>query len=131
MAVIPISITIAVTIAVTEQNTKSFMENLRKLGNINSSIKEQQETLEKIRREIMDLNKQKQDLSTQCQTAVSFIGLMAKQIHHFNWLVDHYYNTLTKKIEASTSTLSPLLINLIYVNLNNLHKDDKIEDGEK
>ncbi len=53
MAVIPISITIAVTIAVTEQNTKSFMENLRKLGNINSSIKEQQETLEKIRREIM------------------------------------------------------------------------------
>ena len=34
------------------EHWKSFIENLRKLGNINSSIKKQQETLEKIRKEI-------------------------------------------------------------------------------
>ena len=103
---------------------------MRKLGNINSSIKKQQETLEKIRKETIELNKQKQDLSSQCQTAVSFIGLVAKQIHHFNGLIDYYYNTATKKIKASSPTLSPLLINLIYVNLDNQHKDDKAEDGK-
>jgi len=101
---------------------------LRKLGTINSSIKKHQETLKKTREEINDLNKQKQDLSSQCQNAVSFIGLITKQIHHFNWLVDYYYNTATKKIRASSPTISPLLINLIYVNLGNQHKDDKAED---
>ena len=113
------------------EHWKSFLGNLRKLGDINSSIKEQQETLEITRKEIGDLDKQKQDLSAQCQTAVSFIGLMAKQIHHFNWLVDHYYNTTTKKIRASSPTLSPLLINLVYLNLDNPHKSDKEEDGDK
>ena len=113
------------------EHWKSFIENLRKLGNINSSIKKHQETLEKTRREISDLDKQKQDLSSQCQTAVSFIGLIAKHIHHFNGLVDYYYNTATKKIRASSPTLSPLLINLMYVNLDNQHKDDKAEDGKK
>ena len=110
---------------------KSFIENLRKLGSINSTIKKQQETLEKTKREIIDLGKQKQDLSSQCQTTVSFIGLAAKHIHHFNWLIDYYYNTTTRKIKVSPITLSPLLINLIYVNSDNLHKDDKAEDGKK
>lgn len=113
------------------EHWKSFIGNLRKLGNINSTIKKQQETLEKIKKETIDLNKQKQDLSSQCQTAVSFIGLMARQIHHFNGLVDYYYNTATKKVRASSPTLSPLLVNLIYVNLDNQHKDDKDGDGKK
>ena len=112
------------------EHWKSFIENLRKLGNINSSIKEQQQTLEKTKRETSELNRQKQDLSSQCQTAVSFISLMARQIHHFNELVDHYYNIATKKIRASPPTLSPLLINLIYVNSDNQHKDDKAKNGE-
>ncbi len=113
------------------EHWKSFLGNLRKLGDINSLIKEQQGTLELIRKEIGDLDKQKQDLSAHCQNAVSFIGLMAKQIHHFNWLVDHYYNTTTKKIRASSPTLSPLLINLVYLNLDNPHKSDKEADGDK
>ena len=96
------AVTAISTIAVTEtEYWKSFIENLRKLGNINSSIKKQQETLEKTKKEIIDLDKQKQDLSSQCQTAVSFIGLMAKHIHHFNWLIDYYYNTTTRKIKVS------------------------------
>ena len=107
---------------------KSFIENLRNLGNISSSIKEQQETHEKIKKETNELNRQKQDLSTQCQTAVYFIGLMAKHIHHFNWLIDYYYNTATKKVKTSSPTLSPLLINLIYVSMVNHHKDDKTKD---
>jgi hypothetical protein len=110
---------------------KSFIENLRKLGNINSLIKKQQETLEEIRKETIELNKQKQDLSSQYQTAVYFIGLMAKQIHHFNGLIDHYYDAATKKARTPSPTLSPLLINLIYINLGNQHKDGKAEDGKK
>ena len=112
------------------EHWKSFIENLRKLVNINSGIKEQQETLEKTRKETMELNKQKQDLFVQCQTAISFIGLMARHIDHFNWLVDYYYNTAVKKVRTS-STLSPLIINLIYINLENQHKDDKSENGKK
>jgi hypothetical protein len=110
---------------------KSFIEKLKKLGNINSSIKKQHETLEKIRKETVELNTQKQDLYSQCQTAVSFIGLMARQIHHLNGLIDYYYNAATKKVKASSPTLSPLLINLIYVNLDAQHKDDKVEDEKK
>jgi hypothetical protein len=108
----------------------SFMGSLRKLRNINSTIKKQQETMEKTRKEAIDLNKQNQDLSVQCQAAVSFIGLITKQIHHFNWLIDYYYSPAAKKIIASP-TLSPLLINLVYVNLDSQHKDDKAEDGKK
>jgi hypothetical protein len=110
---------------------KSFIEKLKKLGDINSSIKKQHETLEKIRKETVELNTQKQDLYSQCQTAVSFIGLMARQIHHLNGLIDYYYNAATKKVKASSPTLSPLLINLIYVNLDAQHKDDKVEDEKK
>jgi predicted alpha/beta-fold hydrolase len=98
---------------------------------INLSIKKQQEALEKIRKETIQLNRQKQDLFSQCQTAVSFIGLITKQIHHFNGLIDYYYNTAAKKIRASSPISSPLLVNLIYVNLDNRHKDDKAEDGKK
>ena len=110
---------------------KSFIEKLKKLGDINSSIKKQHEKLEKIRKETVELNTQKQDLYSQCQTAVSFIGLVARQIHHFNGLIDYYYNAATKKVKASSPTLSPLLINLIYVNLDAQHKDDKVEDEKK
>ena len=113
------------------EHWKSFIENLRKLRNINSSIKEQQETLEKTRKETMELNHQKQDLSAQCQTAVNFIGLVTKQIHHFSWLIDYYYNNVTKKIRESSPASSPLLINLIYVNLGNQHKDGKEEEWKK
>jgi hypothetical protein len=110
---------------------KSFIEKLKKLGDINSSIKKQQETLEKIKMEAIELDKQKQDLVSQCQTAISFIGLMAKQIHHFNGLADHYYNAATKKIRTPSPTLYPLVINLICVNSDNQHKDGKAEDGKK
>jgi len=113
------------------EHWKSFIWDLRKLGDINSTIKKQQETLKKIRKEIIELNKQKQDLSSQCQTAVSFIGLVAKQIHHFNWLISHYYDASTKKVRASFPTLSPFLINLVYVYLCNQHKDGKAVDDEK
>jgi uncharacterized membrane-anchored protein YhcB (DUF1043 family) len=113
------------------EHWKSFIENLRKLGDINSSIKKQQETLEKIKMEAIELDKQKQDLVSQCQTAISFIGLMAKQIHHFNGLADHYYNAATKKIRTPSPTLYPLVINLICVNSDNQHKDGKAEDGKK
>ena len=127
------AVTVTVTTAVTEQNTvsKSFIGNLSKLRNINSSIIEQQETLENTRKETIELSKQKQDLSTQCQTAVKFIGLDTKQIHHFNWLIDYYYNNVTKKIMASSPTISPLLINLVYVNLGNQHRDDRAEEGKR
>ncbi len=112
------------------EHWKSFIEKLRKLGEINSSIKEQQETLERIKKEIIELNKQKQDRSSQCQTAVSFIGLITKQIHYFNGLIDYHYNTATKR-SRFIPPLSPLLINLICVNLYNQHKDDKTEGGKK
>ena len=55
------------------EHWKSFIWNLRKMRNTNLSIKEQQETLENTRKETMELNKQKQDLFAQCQTAVTFI----------------------------------------------------------
>jgi hypothetical protein len=113
------------------EHWKSFIGSLRKLRNINSSIKEQQETLENTRKETIELSKQKQYLSSQCQTAVTFIGLVTKQIHHFNWLIDYYYNDVTKKIRASSPTSSPLLINLVYVNLGNHHKDDRAEEGKR
>jgi hypothetical protein len=113
------------------EHWKSFIWNLRKLGDINSAIKKQQETLEKMRKEIIELNKQKQDLSSQCQTAVSFIGLVAKQIHHLNWLIDHYHDASTKKVRTSFPTLSTFVINLIYVYIGNQHKGGKAEDGKK
>ena len=62
--------------------------NLGKLGDINSSIKKQQETLEKIKKETIELKKTKAGFLSQYQTAISSTGLMARQIHNFNGLVN-------------------------------------------
>ena len=109
---------------------KSFINQLKKLGDVNLSVNEQQGILEKINKEITDLNKQKQELSIQCQTAISFTNIMTKQVYYFSELIDHYYKTIYKKIKTP-STLSPLPINIIYINFDKQDKDNKEEDGKK
>lgn len=101
---------------------KSFIRNLRKLGDINFTIEKQQETQAKIRKETIELNRQKQALFAQCQTLVSFINTTTKQIYHFNRLVDHYYGTVNKKT-SNAPALYPPLLNIICVYFDKQDKD--------
>ena len=85
---------------------------MRKLGNRNSSIKRQRETLEKTKTEIVNPDKKKNEASAQCQTLIPFIDTITKQVYYFNTFIDHYYDAISKKVNAA-STVYPLLINII------------------
>ncbi len=68
---------------------KSFIDQLEKLKDIQLDMKEQMENQKKIQKEVFDLNKQKHEISIQCQIAISFINTINTKISYFKGFMDN------------------------------------------
>jgi hypothetical protein len=107
-----------------------LIDGLKRHGGIKLAIKEQTKKRDRIKEEIRDLNKQKQEVLIYCQIAIALTtGIINYNISYFKGLMDHYLNELIHNKIKSTS-LSPMLIFVIYDNKSN-HKKEEEEEGDK
>jgi hypothetical protein len=106
---------------------KSFIGQLEKLQDIKLSIKEQMDYQNKIQKEVIDLEKQKKEISIQCHIAVALISTINSKISYFEGFMDAYNRDKNNKINSS-SRLSPLPF-FIIVNKNT--GKEKEEDGDE
>jgi hypothetical protein len=104
---------------------KLLTRELERYGDIKVAIKEQQENHEKLQKEITYLDKQKQEISTFLQIAISFLNTLNSKIFYFNGFMDNYKEQ-NKKINLSSRFSHPFII-ILY---NNMGKDED-EDQQK
>ncbi len=62
---------------------KLFIDDLKKYGNIRVAIKERQDSLDRLQKEVNELNKQKQDVSYYLQISISFINAINSKISYY------------------------------------------------
>jgi hypothetical protein len=108
---------------------KSWIDELKNYGDIKSAMKKQQGNLNKIQKEIEDLEKQKQDISVQCQNRFSIINELHNKISYFNGVM--YYNSkdLDNKIRAASRFSMPSPIFIIYNNAGKEREDDNEDEN--
>ncbi len=104
------------------EHWKLFTDDLKKYSDIKIAIKERQDGLEKIQKEVNELNKQKQDVSNNLQILISFINAINSKISYYKGFMDHHHKDISDKINlASRSLTTPIII--IYTN-SGKDKDD-------
>ena len=97
------------------EHWKLFTDDLKKYSDIKIAIKERQDGLEKIQKEVNELNKQKQDVSNNLQILISFINAINSKISYYKGFMDHHHKDISDKINlASQSLTTPIII--IYTN---------------
>ena len=89
-----------------------------------------QENHDKIQKEVNDLNKQKQEISLQCQNGISFIYEINNKISYFKGFMDHYNKDLDNKISLSSRSLI-LPVFLVYDNAGKNKDKDNNDNGDK
>ncbi len=107
---------------------RSLIDGLKRYGGIKLEIKEHSEKLDAIKQEINDSNRQKQEVLAYCHLAVALTGIINYKISYLKGLLDHYLNEL-KHNKIKTTSLSPMLIFVIYDNKSNYKEEG--EEGEK
>ncbi len=110
---------------------RSLTGELKRYGSLKIAIKEQSEKLGKIKQEIGDSDKQRQDLLAYCELAISLTNHINSKISYLMGLMDHYLNAHThSKVKPTPS--SPVLI---FVNYDSKAggngEKEKGEKGEK
>jgi hypothetical protein len=105
---------------------KSFIIQLEKLQDIALEIKEHMEYHNKIQKEVNDLNKQKQEISIQCQIAITLINTINNKISYIKGFRDHYKDFNDKTSLPSRFSSVPVFI-IVYKNTGN--NDESKEDG--
>jgi hypothetical protein len=111
------------------ENCKSLIDDLKTYGEIKSVIKVQQVKRESIKKEIADMQKQKQEISIQCQNGISFLNEINNKMFYFKGLMD-CYNKINNKISLSSrSLILPVL--LVYDNAVNYKDKDNDGNGDK
>ena len=103
---------------------KLFTDDLKKYCDIKITIKERQDSLDKVQKEVTSLNKQKQDVSNYLQIAISFINSIISKISYYKGFMDHHKD-INDKINLSSRSLNPFII-IIY----NIGKDKDNNDNE-
>jgi hypothetical protein len=106
---------------------KYLIDDLKRYGNIKSTIKYQIEKRDMVTKEIDELSTQKQEILVQCQNGISFINEINNKMSNFKGFMDHYNQELNNKIKAS-SRFSPMCISII--NTNTGKEKDDIENKE-
>ncbi len=100
-----------------EHNERGFWISLtgdiKRYGGLKLAVKGQSEKLQKIKKEIGDSDKQRQDVLAYCQIAISIANAINSKISYFRGLMDHYLNERTR-IETKPATYSPVLIFVVY-----------------
>ena len=107
----------------------SFIDRLEKLHDITIEIKEHMEYHNKIQKEVNDLNKQKQEISIQCQIAITLINTINNKISYMNGFRDHYKDSNDKTSFPSRFSSVPVFI-IVYKNSGKEKEDeDKNKEG--
>jgi hypothetical protein len=99
---------------------------LEKLQDITIEIKEHMEYHNKIQKEVNDLNKQKQEISIQCQIEITLINTINNKISYIEGFRDHYKDFDDKTNLPSRFSSVPVFI-IVYKNTGN--NDESKEDG--
>jgi hypothetical protein len=104
----------------------SLTDELKRYGGLKLAIKEQSIKLEKIKQEIGDSGKQRQEVLAYCQIAISITNAINSKIYYLKGLVDHYLNGQTRSDIRPTPS-SPALIFVITDNKTGGGKGEKEE----
>ncbi|HXT84844.1 MAG TPA: hypothetical protein VN704_11040 [Verrucomicrobiae bacterium] len=99
---------------------KLFTDNLKRYGDIHVAIKEQQAIYEKMKKEIIQLNEQKIEVSKYIQTAISFINTLNNQISYYKGRLNSFKN-FNSRINLSANPVQPFIF-IVY--------KDKDDDGD-
>jgi hypothetical protein len=109
---------------------KQLISELKKYGNITIARKEQQEKRDTIMKEIDEMQKQKQEISVQCQNGIYFIKELYYKIAYFKEFMNRFNKDLDNKIKASSRFPVPLSIFIIYNNIEKGKNDGRGEPKE-
>ena len=101
---------------------------MKRYDGLKLAIIEQSEKLERIKKEIGDSDKQRQEVLAYCQIAISITNVINSKISYLNGLMDHYLNEQIHDKEKPTP-YSPVLIFVIYN--NKVGDNGAREKGEK
>ncbi len=106
---------------------RTLIDKLKKLGDINSAIREQEENLAKTEKQVACERQQKQELDAQNKTASALIIYKNAQISYMNGYLNYIYKNIDKKVNESFRP------NMLFVNITciNKGKDDKEEGQSK
>jgi hypothetical protein len=105
---------------------KLFIDHLEKLQDITLEIRKQIDNRDKIQKEVNDINRQKQEIYTQYQNAISFIGTINNKISYINGFIDYFNKDINNKIKLSSGFLSLPVFIIVYKN----KREDEGEDVE-
>lgn len=110
---------------------QSLTDELKIYGGIKIAIKEISEELHRMRQEIDESNKQKQEVLAYCQLAIYLTNIINNKVSSLRGLMDHHLNGQAHtKINPAIST--HLLIFVIYDKSNNKEKEGEGEgEGNK
>ncbi|MBA3284333.1 MAG: hypothetical protein H0U27_04650, partial [Nitrosopumilus sp.] len=71
---------------------RSLTDELKRYGGLKIAIKDQSEKLQKIKKEIGDSDKQRQEVLAYCQLAILITNVINSKISYLNGLLDHCLN---------------------------------------
>ena len=91
---------------------RSMIEELKRYGGIRIAIRKQSEKLGKIKLEIQNSAKQKQEVLAYCHLAILLTGIINYKISYLKGLMDHYLKEYTQN-QTRISISSPMLIFVI------------------
>jgi hypothetical protein len=101
---------------------------LEKLQDIALEIKEHMEYHNKIQKEVDELNKQKQEISIQCQIAITLINTIKNKISYIKGFMDHYKDFHDKTTLPSRYSSVPVFI--IVNKITGKEKEDDDDDDK-
>jgi hypothetical protein len=104
-----------------------LINELQKYGNLKLAVKGQQGNLEKLQKEIIHLNGQKQEISIYLQIAISFINTINNEISYYKRWMDQFNKDQNIKINLSSRLVHPFII-IIYKNTG---KDKDVYDNDE
>ena len=107
---------------------KQLIDDLKKFGNIKFAIKDLLEKREMVMKEIIDMQKQKQEISVQCQNGIYFINELYYKMAYFKEFMNRINKDLDNKIKASSKISGPLPI---FILCNNSEKEKEKKDKSK
>jgi predicted acetyltransferase len=107
---------------------KSFIIQLEKLQDITIEIKKHMEFHNKIQKEVDELNKQKQEISIQCQIAITLINTIKNKISYIKGFMDHYKDFHDKTTLPSRYSSVPVFI--IVNKITGKEKEDDDDDDK-
>ena len=99
---------------------KLLIDELQRYGNIKLAVKEQEDSLEKVQKEVNELNKQKKDVNKYLHIVISFINKVNNEISYYSNILKHFKDD--NKINLFSKSLNPIIL-LIYKNTGK-DKDD-------